>query len=139
MSAQIGTPDTVRCTSPRAAGSLPDNVLDDLEFHMTVDLAVVGLGYVGLPLVYEAVHAGMTVRGYDVNQGVVDGLNGGVSHIDDLSDAAIAELVERGFRATTDPAVLGEAATIVICVPTPLGEEDRKSTRLNSSHVASSY
>src|SRR5690625_1035076 len=123
MSAQIGTPDAVRCTSPRAAGSLPDNVLDDLEFRMTVDLAVVGLGYVGLPLVYEAVHAGMTVRGYDVNQGVVDGLNGGVSQIDDLSDAAIAELVERGFRATTDPAVLGEAATIVICVPTPLGED----------------
>ena len=60
---------------------------------MTVDLAVVGLGYVGLPLVYEAVHAGLSVRGYDVNQGVVDGLNGGTSHIDDLSDAAVAELV----------------------------------------------
>ena len=44
----------------------------------------------GLPLVYEAVHAGMSVRGYDVNQGVVDGLNGGVSHIDDLSDEQVA-------------------------------------------------
>ncbi|HLR96878.1 MAG TPA: NAD(P)-binding domain-containing protein, partial [Jiangellaceae bacterium] len=90
---------------------------------MTVDLVVVGLGYVGLPLVYEAVHAGMSVRGYDVNQGVVDGLNRGASHIDDLSDEAVAELVERGFRATSDPTVLGEAATIVICVPTPLAED----------------
>ncbi len=90
---------------------------------MTVDLAVVGLGYVGLPLVYEAVHAGMSVRGYDVNQGVVDGLNGGVSHIDDLTDEAVADLVERGFRATSDPTVLGEANTIVICVPTPLAED----------------
>ncbi|UNX55378.1 nucleotide sugar dehydrogenase [Georgenia sp. TF02-10] len=90
---------------------------------MTVDLAVVGLGYVGLPLVFEAVHAGLSVRGYDVNQGVVDGLNGGVSHIDDLSDEQIADLVSRGFSATTDPAVLAEAKHVVICVPTPLGED----------------
>ena len=90
---------------------------------MAVDLAVVGLGYVGLPLVFEAVHAGMSVRGYDVNRGVVDGLNGGVSHIDDLSDEQIADLVSRGFSATTDPAVLAEAKHVVICVPTPLGED----------------
>jgi len=90
---------------------------------MTVDLAVVGLGYVGLPLVYEAVHAGMSVRGYDVNQNVVDGLNNGTSHIDDLSDEQIAGLAERGFRATSDPTVLGEAQTVVICVPTPLAED----------------
>lgn len=63
---------------------------------MAVDLAVVGLGYVGLPLVFEAVHAGMSVRGYDVNRGVVDGLNRGVSHIDYLSDEQIADLVSRG-------------------------------------------
>ena len=90
---------------------------------MTVDLAVVGLGYVGLPLVFEAVHAGMSVRGYDVSQGVVDGLNAGKSHVDDLSDAQVADLVERGFTATSDPAVLGDAKTIVICVPTPLAED----------------
>ncbi|TNC19698.1 nucleotide sugar dehydrogenase [Georgenia sp. 311] len=90
---------------------------------MAVDLAVVGLGYVGLPLVFEAVHAGLSVRGYDVNRGVVDGLNGGVSHIDDLSDEQIADLVSRGFSATTDPAVLAEAKHVVICVPTPLGED----------------
>ncbi|QDB79922.1 nucleotide sugar dehydrogenase [Georgenia wutianyii] len=90
---------------------------------MAVDLAVVGLGYVGLPLVFEAVHAGMSVRGYDVNRGVVDGLNGGVSHIDDLSDEQIADLVSRGFSATTDPEVLAEAKHVVICVPTPLGED----------------
>ncbi|PYF99395.1 nucleotide sugar dehydrogenase [Georgenia satyanarayanai] len=90
---------------------------------MTVDLAVVGLGYVGLPLVFEAVHAGMSVRGYDVNRGVVDGLNGGVSHIDDLSDEQVADLVSRGFAATTDASVLAEAKHIVICVPTPLAED----------------
>src|SRR5690606_28970852 len=95
-------------------GFAPDDARDDWELYMTVDLAVVGLGYVGLPLVYEAVHAGMSVRGYDVSERVVEGLNSGVSHIDDLSDAQVAELVERGFRATTDSSVLGEAETIVI-------------------------
>src|SRR5690625_4487681 len=104
-------------------GFAPDDARDDWELYMTVDLAVVGLGYVGLPLVYEAVHAGMSVRGYDVSQRVVDGLNQGVSHIDDLSDAQVAELVERGFKATSDPSVLGEAQTVVICVPTPLAED----------------
>ena len=90
---------------------------------MSVDLAVVGLGYVGLPLVKGAVDAGLVVRGYDVNQGVVDGLNAGVSHIDDLTDEEIAGVVVAGFTATSDPAVLGEARTVVICVPTPLGED----------------
>lgn len=90
---------------------------------MVVDLTVVGLGYVGLPLVKEAVRVGMAVRGLDVSEAVVNGLNSGVSHVDDPSDAEVADLVERGFEATSDPAVLGKADTVVICVPTPLGED----------------
>src|SRR5690625_4144972 len=96
---------------------------DQRDGRMSVDLAVVGLGYVGLPLVKGAVDAGLTVRGYDVNQGVVDGLNAGRSHIDDLTDDEIAGAVAAGFSATSDPSVLGEAKTVVICVPTPLGED----------------
>ena len=88
-----------------------------------IDLAVVGLGYVGLPLAQEACRAGLRVAGLDVSQGAVDGLNAGRSHVDDLDDDSIAAMLELGFRATTDPAVLGTADTVVICVPTPLGEE----------------
>ena len=90
---------------------------------MTADLAVIGLGYVGLPLAQEAVRAGMKVIGFDIHPGVVDGLNSGTSHVDDLSDADIAEMVEGGFRATTDPDELASVETIVICVPTPLAED----------------
>src|SRR5690625_1803884 len=90
---------------------------------MSVDLVVIGLGYVGLPLVKGAVDAGLTVRGYDVHQGVVEGLNAGRSHIDDLTDEDIAGVVAAGFSATSDPSVLAEARTVVICVPTPLGED----------------
>lgn len=89
----------------------------------TTDLVVIGLGYVGLPLAAEATHAGMKVRGYDVNAGVVEGLNAGSSHVDDLTNADVAKLVAQGFSATNDPAVLTESETIVICVPTPLGED----------------
>ena len=90
---------------------------------MAVDLVVVGLGYVGLPLAQAACGAGLSVRGYDLNKEIVAGLNTGVSHIDDLSDADIATMRAQGFLATTDAAVLGEADTIVICVPTPLSPE----------------
>jgi nucleotide sugar dehydrogenase len=84
------------------------------------DLVVVGLGYVGLPLVAEACRAGLDVVGLDVNQQVVSALNDGRSHVDDMSDAELSELIGLGFRATTDSSVIGSASTVVICVPTPL-------------------
>lgn len=90
---------------------------------MPTDLVVVGLGYVGLPLAQEAARAGLTVVGFDVNHGVVEGLNSGVSHVDDLSDDDIAAMLAAGFRATTDEAELRGARTVVICVPTPLSED----------------
>jgi nucleotide sugar dehydrogenase len=92
----------------------------EVELAVSVDLVVIGLGYVGLPLVQGAVRAGMVVRGLDLSSRVVDGLNAGRSHVDDLSDSDIAELLDSGFRATTDASCLAEAQTAVICVPTPL-------------------
>lgn len=90
---------------------------------MTRDLVVIGLGYVGLPLAQEATRAGLSVTGLDVSAGVVEGLNAARSHVDDLSDADIAEMIERGFAATTDASVISDARTVVICVPTPLTPE----------------
>lgn len=90
---------------------------------MTVDVAVVGLGYVGLPLVVQASRAGLTAVGFDVSAEVVDGLNSGRSHVPDVSDIDVREMVESGFTATADAAVLANAGTIVICVPTGLSPE----------------
>jgi nucleotide sugar dehydrogenase len=89
-----------------------------------VDLLVIGLGYVGLPLALEATNAGMRVVGYDIGPAVVARLNSGRSHVDDISDSQIGEMVGRGFRATTEESEAGQPATIVICVPTPLSEAD---------------
>src|ERR1700744_583357 len=91
---------------------------------MQVDLLVIGLGYVGLPLVREATNVGLSVVGYDIGQGVVDLLNSGHSHVDDISDADVQAMVAAGFRATTQESEIGEPDTVVICVPTPLSEAD---------------
>src|SRR5690348_477342 len=66
-------------------------------------VAVVGLGYVGLPLAVEFAKAGFNVIGYDVSQRVVDLLNEGKSHIQDVPGSDVAALVKaKKFRATTD-------------------------------------
>jgi len=97
------------------------------EYPLSIDMAIIGLGYVGLPLAQQASRSGLKVVGYDVNAAMVESLNGGISHIDDLSDDDIAEMISLGFTATTDEAILAEANAVVICVPTPLsvdGEPD---------------
>ena len=84
---------------------------------------VVGLGYVGLPLVVEFVRAGYRVLGFDVIQKVVDGLNAGRSHIQDVPSEDVARAVREGrFEATTDLSRLREPDLISICVPTPLSK-----------------
>ncbi|MDO9454765.1 nucleotide sugar dehydrogenase [Nocardioides sp.] len=88
-----------------------------------VDLVVIGLGYVGLPLAHEAAFAGLRVAGLDVSGQVVADLNGGRSHVDDLSHDDVDAMLAQGFTATTDEAVLSRASVAVICVPTPLSPE----------------
>ncbi|WP_420111372.1 nucleotide sugar dehydrogenase [Pseudactinotalea sp.] len=90
---------------------------------MAADVVVLGLGYVGLPLAQEAVRAGLSVIGFDVNEGVIEGLNAGRSHVDDLADADIASMVASGFRATSDETEIAQARAAVVCVPTPLSED----------------
>lgn len=85
-------------------------------------VTIVGQGYVGLPLAQAAARAGWTVHGLDVTESLVEALNSGQSHVDDLSGDDIQEMIGLGYRATTDPAVVSESDVVVICVPTPLGD-----------------
>ena len=102
----------------------------------SVDLAVIGLGYVGLPLAQEASRAGLRVLGIDLNERVVGGLNAGHSHVDDLHDTDIAAMRAAGFEATTDTARVRDADVAVICVPTPLSEEGGPDLRAVQAAVA---
>jgi UDP-N-acetyl-D-glucosamine dehydrogenase len=85
-------------------------------------IGVIGLGYVGLPVAQAAVRSGNPVIGFDVSESVVAGLALGKSHVDDLSDTDIADMLSKGLRPTTDTDLLSECSTFVICVPTPLSE-----------------
>jgi UDP-N-acetyl-D-glucosamine dehydrogenase len=89
----------------------------------SVDAVIIGMGYVGLPLAQEASAAGLSVIGLDVNPEVVDGLNQGRSHVDDLADSDVVKMLGRGFVATTDASQMRRAKTIVVCVPTPLSSD----------------
>ena len=86
------------------------------------NVVVIGQGYVGLPLAREAVAAGLTVTGLELHEALAHDLNRGISHVDDLSNDDIRQMVSLGYKATTDPSVLAEAHIVVICVPTPLGD-----------------
>ena len=84
-------------------------------------IAVVGQGYVGLPLAVAAAGAGHNVLGIDSNGARVGLLNGGVSPVEDISDAAIASLISEGkYSASRDFDDCKSADVIAICVPTPL-------------------
>ncbi|MGW0363388.1 nucleotide sugar dehydrogenase [Streptomyces sp. NPDC002990] len=94
---------------------------------MLTELAVVGLGYVGLPLARRACEAGLAAVGHDIDATVVGSLGRGRSHIGDIHDEDIEAMRAAGFRASTDPDILTGAHTVVICVPTgltPAGEPD---------------
>ena len=83
---------------------------------------VIGLGYVGLPLVMTASRRGLSAIGFDVSDDLVATLSSGVSHVDDVVDVDVGGALERGVRFTTDAAVLADADAIFICVPSPLGQ-----------------
>lgn len=92
---------------------------------MNDKVVVVGQGYVGLPLALEATRAGLSVVGLDLDNDTVSGLNSGTSHVDDVSDHDISQMLEAGYKASSDPSVVSDAHTVVICVPTPLGEASK--------------
>ena len=83
-------------------------------------VAVIGLGYVGLPLAIEFVKAGIVVYGVDVDERKVEQLKGGENYIQDLDDAVVRDAVEQQLLiADTDPTVVAKADVIYVCVPTP--------------------
>jgi len=87
---------------------------------MDLVVTVVGLGYVGLPLASEICKTKNKVYGFDLSDDVVQGLELGRSHVDDLSDGDVAAMYSSGFEATTNTECISLSDVVVICVPTPL-------------------
>ena len=92
-------------------------------------VGIIGLGYVGLPLVREFCSAGHPVIGFDTDPEKVESLSAGKSYIHHIPDSLIHDLVDSGrFEATADFARLPEIDCIVICVPTPLTRHRQPDT-----------
>ena len=90
----------------------------------TARLAVIGLGYVGLPLAVELAQAGFEVVGIDIDEKRVRQLNQGRSYIQDVPTADVSALVrQKRFTATTEFSALKRCDTVNICVPTPLSKQ----------------
>lgn len=86
-------------------------------------IAVIGLGYVGLPLAVEIAKAGFSVMGYDKNPEKADAVNRGTSYIKDVPDAELLAVVGAGkLQASAEASCLSDADAVVICVPTPLNK-----------------
>lgn len=86
-------------------------------------VGVIGLGYVGLPLIREFMEKDFTVIGFDIDEQKVEKLNAGKSYLKHLPSTTIERWIKTGnFTATTDFSLLSDVDSILICVPTPLNE-----------------
>jgi UDP-N-acetyl-D-glucosamine dehydrogenase len=95
-------------------------VLDRIR-QRKAHVGIIGLGYVGLPLVREFCHSGYKVTGFDVDPAKVEALNNGRSYIKHIPSSMVRQMVRTGrFTATADMSRLRQPDAIIICVPTPL-------------------
>lgn len=96
----------------------------------TYTVGVIGMGYVGIPLILEFGEKGFHVLGFDIDPAKVELLNQGKSYIQHIGPERIAQLVRKGlFSATVDYARLVEVDAILICVPTPLNHHREPDMR----------
>ena len=105
-------------------------------------VGVLGLGYVGLPLVREFATAGVKVIGFDIDESKIKKLNAGKSIIKHIPDSLVKTLVTGGhFQATSDMSRLKETDAILICVPTPLTDNREPDMQfiVSSSETISQY
>jgi UDP-N-acetyl-D-glucosamine dehydrogenase len=86
-------------------------------------VGIIGLGYVGLPLISAFTNAGFRCLGFDVDDAKIQQLHKGQSYIRHIPSATIADWLHRGvLDSTSDMSRLSEADALLICVPTPLNE-----------------
>ena len=98
-----------------------DEVLQRIRSRQA-HIAIIGLGYVGLPLALRFSEAGFNVLGIDVDDKKVDAIDNGISYIKHLGSDAVRKAKEQGLKATTDFSLVTEIDVLIICVPTPLNK-----------------
>lgn len=107
--------------------------LQNMIKSKTCKIAIVGLGYVGLPTAHYYSSEGFEVIGFDISKEKIESLNKGISYIDDLNDLQIQKMKKEKFIATSDKEYLKQADVILICVPTPVNEAKEPDLRFVES------
>tara|TARA_R110000796_G_scaffold54365_1_gene127170 strand:+ start:30282 stop:31592 length:1311 start_codon:yes stop_codon:yes gene_type:complete len=104
-------------------------------------IGIVGLGYVGLPLMLRYNSIGFRVLGIDIDQDKVDRLNGGESYIEHIASEKVAAACATGFEATADFSRAAECDALILCVPTPLNKyrEPDMSFVINTTNAIKPY
>lgn len=105
----------------RTGGHFRQELEGKIANHKAI-VGVVGLGYVGLPLVLRFAEVGFKVIGFDIDDDKVVSLNSSKSYIKHIEESRIAEARKAGFEATSDFSRASEADALIICVPTPLNK-----------------
>jgi UDP-N-acetyl-D-glucosamine dehydrogenase len=100
---------------------LKQNLIDALRDKKAV-IGIVGLGYVGLPLVLRYAEVGYKVIGFDIDRTKIDALSQGRSYIEHIPESAVQAANARGLEATTDFERASEVDALILCVPTPLNK-----------------
>ncbi|MBL1420846.1 MAG: nucleotide sugar dehydrogenase [Alphaproteobacteria bacterium] len=98
-----------------------DDLRNKLELKTAV-IGIIGVGYVGLPLILRYCELGYKVFGIDIDQSKVDCLNDGKSFLEHIGDESIHAIVDQGFIATTNFEDTAQCDALIICVPTPLNK-----------------
>lgn len=96
-------------------------IIDRLESKTAV-VGIIGLGYVGLPLMTRFADTGFKVLGFDIDQQKIDALNKGESYIEHIASEHVKASVDKGFVATKDFSRTADADALILCVPTPLNK-----------------
>lgn len=96
-------------------------LIDSLNTKNAV-IGIVGLGYVGLPLLMRYCDVGYKVVGFDIDHGKVEKLLDGKSYIEHIPDASVSRALTQGFEATTDFSRASQVDALILCVPTPLNK-----------------
>ena len=93
---------------------MKEQLLEKIRARRAV-IGIVGLGYVGLPLMLRFSEVGFRVLGFDIDRGKVDALNQGRSYIEHITAASIKDARQKGFRATADFSESSKADALIIC------------------------
>lgn len=119
----------------------PQQILINRLNNKQALIGVVGLGYVGLPLMLRYNSIGFSVLGIDIDQSKVDKLNNGETYIEHIPAEKIANAKATGFEATTDFKRVSECDALILCVPTPLNKhrEPDMSYVINTTNALKPY